>query len=467
MELPLILLTPRRTTKPSDAITNGSSQKVSLFSEVRLSLFAFMVTLCQAHSAYAAPPNFSQLAESHIAHQNAIVTGEITLVRTVQTFMTEEELERRRAEMRQDTDRIVEGIASSSRLSQAQKAERIEALRHRRELHINDEVGRAERTLQHRLSYTFDNSVRSYCVEQTPLHEIVSDPKLGPISSDHQRRVVITSNGNQVRYYPDGVEVPSAVVTQFESENPNDLPSGLGILHSSWLERRTVQPEIRQEKLEGTDLFVYEFPDEEGDGYWRVDVDPALGYRFRRMQQWKGDFLRREIVASNYDMVDGIPFPKTFTDVFYRKDEAFPIVRQETLEVEEASFNIDIKQGQFSPSFPPGTIVTDDSLGVMYEVGRSDIKLESVDDLIDMGMKKRLDLALKDKVPQSASSEPSSSSKLDGRPANSNRTVEERTEGYLSVLACGCVVVGLAVAFILVTSRKKKRAMSLSGEESD
>jgi len=98
---------------------------------------------------------------------------------------------------------------------------------------------------------------------------------------------------------------------------------------------------------------------EHGDSKVEYICDPNLGYRFRE-QKWtfKGE-VTKQIIADDYKMIDGIPFPFTCTTTFYSSGK---VKKQITKKVKEVELNPVLTEKDFKLFLPKGTFIMEDIL---------------------------------------------------------------------------------------------------------
>lgn len=85
-------------------------------------------------------------------------------------------------------------------------------------------------------------------------------------------------------------------------------------------------------------------------------ADPKIGYRYRRAEHRQPDgSLLTEHIATDYRVVDGIPYPFDFVERHWAKGVQ---VEQTHVIVEQARFNVSL-EGQLQIDLPPGTTVQD------------------------------------------------------------------------------------------------------------
>jgi hypothetical protein len=172
-------------------------------------------------------------------------------------------------------------------------------------------------------------------------------------------RIVLTSrDGNQLNYYN---ELEQAVLGKISTRGFSVQSSilYLGVILPEQFEELPKDVKIRKDTLDGREVIVYELS---GDPKYPNDkfiiyADPLLGYRYVLLEGLSGGKIVRKIVAKNYKVFDGVPFPTYYEDTRYSKNDSNSIQKQETIEIENASFNRPNDPNDFRVTFTSNTEV--------------------------------------------------------------------------------------------------------------
>jgi hypothetical protein len=290
--------------------------------------------------------------------------------------------------------------------------------------------------------YYYDQKARDYRVDEVAVNEAEK-------AKSKVERSVITSRGGQVRYYPG---THQAVVDQFKSENPVDLPFDLGLVDPRRFPRGAPEAEVRTSMVDGAELVVYSLKDAKSpDKLLRIYADPTLGYCYRRVEFVESGKTVRSLVASAYKEFGGVFFPTHFVERIEGVSEDAPALLRE-IEVMEAKFGGELPKDIFKFQLPTGVFVVDAKLGVSYsldEVGRSAAALGNtlaVDDIFESSVEaaRRKQEATVASKSQPRSTEPRERmATIDGR----------RSTGTLWIIGVG--VMGVTAIVIAIAARRK------------
>lgn len=118
---------------------------------------------------------------------------------------------------------------------------------------------------------------------------------------------------------------------------------------------------------------------EENSGYLRIEIvfdekndrkleficDPGLGYRFREKKwTYKGQVTKR-ITADDYKVVDGFPYPFTYTTTSYRDGK---VIKQITNKAKKVELNPVLTEKDFKLFMPKGTFLLNE---LLHDHGRT------------------------------------------------------------------------------------------------
>lgn len=114
----------------------------------------------------------------------------------------------------------------------------------------------------------------------------------------------------------------------------------------------------------------------------KIECDPSLGYRFRRIQWYKGDRLVKEIIADDYKDINGVPYP--FLYISRSFDENGGIIRERKQVFQEVELGIDLSEEDFTVLMPKGTIISDLILSHKVTEVEQDSRM-GIADILGMG----------------------------------------------------------------------------------
>jgi hypothetical protein len=114
----------------------------------------------------------------------------------------------------------------------------------------------------------------------------------------------------------------------------------------------------------------------------KIECDPSLGYRFRRIQWYQGDRLVKEIIADDYRNINGVPYP--FLYISRSFDENGGILRERKQVVQEVELGIDLSEEDFTVFMPKGTIISDLILSHKVTEIEQDSRM-GIGDILGMG----------------------------------------------------------------------------------
>jgi len=291
---------------------------------------------------------YSKFKEIDIDNWKSIRTG--TLEAQVsdyelkdQNIMAQRALER--------NEKFKNKIMSDSNLSSGQKESIIQEIERRyREIDI-PRISHASDTKVISKFYTFD------LIEgKSRIKEIHSDANA--FGKGIAEQIILTSrDGNQLYYFN---KIEKAALYQIPTYVFSFQSSilYLGVISPERLEKLPENVLTRQDKINGQDVVVYELGDDVNyPGYkFIIYADPSLGYRYVLLEGLSEGKIARKIVAKNYKIFDGVPFPTYYEDTRYEKDGT--VRKQEIIKVSEAHFNCPVEPDTFSIMLTPDTEVT-------------------------------------------------------------------------------------------------------------
>jgi len=94
----------------------------------------------------------------------------------------------------------------------------------------------------------------------------------------------------------------------------------------------------------------------------KIECDPSVGYRFRRVQRYINGNLINEVVANEYQSSGGLPFPhKYVVRVFGGEGQ---VVQETRYNFEKVKLDVPVTEADFRVSAPAGTRVVDLVVGM-------------------------------------------------------------------------------------------------------
>ena len=118
----------------------------------------------------------------------------------------------------------------------------------------------------------------------------------------------------------------------------------------------------------------------------KIDCDPALSYRFYRIEKSINGNIGVETIADDYRIVNGVPYPFLYINRHF--DENGKILREIKYVIKDAEFGLDLSAKDFKLLIPEGTVVTDTILSMRtFEIEKADYM--GIDDVLSIAMKHR------------------------------------------------------------------------------
>jgi hypothetical protein len=288
--------------------------------------------------------DFGSLREAHWQHYELIRTGALELRYTEYEAVTERELRQVADDKQTAWEAIKQNILADPKLSPAAK-NKIIAESERSYTEIPEFFRQAERRKDLYQKYTFDfRTVPRHKLEQQSV-----DPKFFEKTGLRLPQVILRTEGTQLCYYQDIDRVTI-------NENlASVLPVYLGVIAPARFKEFPGNIDITEGHLDGQAVVIYELSEPGRDSKLRIYADPAIGYRYRKIEGLFGGKVVREIIAKDYRVFDGIPFPAFHEDTTYSSDPNRPVRKRETIQVTNARFNHDIGTDAFKIQFTTNT----------------------------------------------------------------------------------------------------------------
>jgi hypothetical protein len=291
---------------------------------------------------------YSKFKEINIDFWKSIQTGTIE-ARFSNYELADQNIMAERAWERKE--RIKNKIMSDSNLSSEEKESCIQQLeRTNREIDM-PRIRHASDTKEIFRFYTFDLTEG-----KSRIKEIHSDANA--FGKGIAEQIILTSrDGNQLSYFS---KIEQAALGQISTRGFSFQSSilYLGVISPERFEKLPENDRAWKDKINGQDVVVYELSDDVNHpGYkFIIYADPSIGYRYIQLEWLSQGKIVQRIVAKNYKVFDGVPFPAYHEDTSYAKDGAF--LKRKIIEVNEAHFNCPIEPDTFSIMFTPDTKVS-------------------------------------------------------------------------------------------------------------
>ncbi len=250
----------------------------------------------------------------------------------------------------------------------------------------------AEEVTYMKRSYTFDMLGEDYRFEKRPAdpNDAISYMERATINNV-KRAVIVSSNGIDLRYYPEQEEAfpPSAHLGDYGNAVANGLPVHIGTVRprdlQEWVQRGS-ELKFLQAQLGQHDVVVYQLTMQEsdsGEGMLKIYADPAVGYRIRRVELINDGSVLRAEIAKDYKIFNDIPLPTYYQRTDYRDGAEQSIAKQTTIQVEAAELNVPVDPNRFKVSFDTDTLVVTRSKGQFMLYVESEKKRDfSVDEML-------------------------------------------------------------------------------------
>ena len=255
----------------------------------------------------------------------------------------------------------------------------------------------------------------------------INETLLTPTNLDNQRpSVLVISSENQVDYLRDS---DIAVIADLKKGKVRKKNLFLGVVNPKHIDFSGFNVNSETNKIDGHEVIAYELTIDGIDGMTKIYADPALGYRYRKVEYFNNGYLVRTLIAKDYKFFDGIPYP-TFHE---RKDfEASPgnkLLKSETTQIQKASFNQKIDSDVFNIKFTTNTWITDLSLGMRFkpfvDFDLESLESLSIEDLTEIRLenkaKEMIDKDIQRSQPQEEKVEANNEDRIEGNMKSSDK----------------------------------------------
>lgn len=277
----------------------------------------------------------------------------------------------------ENKERVKSKIMSDNKLSPKQKNKFIQDFERRQQEITIPRIEHASDTIKTSKIYTFDLSAGKSRIKEV-------SPDINAFGNGISERTVLTSrDGNQLNYYS-GIERAALNKISTRGFSVQSSVLYLGVIPPEQFEELPKNVRMWHDKMNGQDVVVYELSDDAnypGDKFI-IYADPLLGYRYVLLEGLSEGKIVRKIVAKNYKVFDGVPFPTYYEDIGYAKDGT--VRKWETIEIKDAHFNCPIEPNTFYITITPNTVVNAflDGQAVRFKPSADKQSQKSLDEIV-------------------------------------------------------------------------------------
>jgi hypothetical protein len=418
------------------------------------SLILLCTALMNHFSCLGSTVDFATFMQMQQEHYDTIKTGWINLSYEEEAFASpEKRLVDQKERIVSNYELSKQSIVNNAQIGNEEKEQILSELKRRQEHELASLAMPEPKTTTIR-QYTFDLSSYSYRLEEKPVNDT---------SSSVKPRIIVTSEGKQVRYRTD---IDQAVIDYYKGKTASDLPTYLGIVEPEKLKMFPANIRMYQDRINNVEVTVFELSTAGKADTLKIYADPSLGYRYRKIEWLSNNAVIREIVASDYRMYDGIPFPAFHEDTIYNSSGKMDT--RKTIKVNSAAFNQPIDAGIFTIQYTPETVITDLKLKMRFQPFVEEKDLEyTVDEIINKVIEHRAQSKISQEVLTSESLPPADphalrdgkSPSLDNIEGTDPTEVNRRQQNRWNLLIIGisglCAVVLLAGALLRLSMTLK------------
>ena len=242
--------------------------------------------------------------------------------------------------------------------------------------------------------FSFDQETDRYRDDQEPQGEktTLEDLAQRQLSAPSNVKTTNLASGNLfVSYLPD---LKTALVDQRETTQMDTSPAFFGVIDAQKVGDNYRLASNRNEVIDGHAVVAYEFVNLQFDNdSMTVFADPALGFRYRRVEYRTGDFVRQVITAADFEQYGDVLYPMRHESVMYSQtaDGASEERTREVVQVLSAQFNMAIDPSAFLVTFAPGTMVNDRNLGIVTKIGDQGYGPQGVESIAEMLLPQKLE----------------------------------------------------------------------------
>jgi hypothetical protein len=253
----------------------------------------------------------------------------------------------------------------------------VESLKMQMASHLESETKRITETreFEMRKVYYLDSESGKCRLESSPTEKHPEPEKTPPggISSFEMHTVAIfDADGSGGTYYPRMKQILVAPSLGGKTPATPELPC-TGTLGSWDFSDRWSETGCHGAVLDGRQVVVYEFASTQPGNKSRMTVyaDPALGYRYRRVEfrYGNGDTSWEVRLAGEYRIVNGVPIPFYYEDTqYFPGGDESAVERREVVRVETAMVNAPLPDDAFQFEVDPETKINDKNLTRMFKL---------------------------------------------------------------------------------------------------
>lgn len=219
-----------------------------------------------------------------------------------------------------------------------------------------DKVAEANRVIQTRETLTFDAQRGFWKLQKTDLRDTEAlvrtfgVPEMQRAGVSQTQTVIVGPQDHMIRFSPEDGR-PSLTIMPVPAQGSKQIPLRTGVI-SAGARSRQPAPALSEAQWHGRPVVKVVISRPPSTSTYIAD--PAIGYRFRQVTVTDADArVLREIIASDYREVDGVPCPFRWEDRVFGPGSDQPL-SEEIITVEAASFEAPAGD-PFSLRVPAGT----------------------------------------------------------------------------------------------------------------
>ena len=348
------------------------SEKKPLLNVVQITIVLYVISILNPGKCSGIDKiDFPALLQIHKKQYDSVKTGYLSILYSEYEYFSDEELQSRTQQRRTDVERSIEQIRQDPNFTSQQKERFISQLeKGLREGPLQiPQVNERKKELSR--EFTLDISAQKYKLVEKSL-----DPNdAGTIHPG----ITLTSERNQIRYRTD---IDQAIVDHYDNDIMLNVPAYLGIIKPIEFREIPKEAAVSENTLDGSDVLAYEITSSVQGYKSRIYVDPAIEYRYRKIDIFRNDVVVEEITAKDYKRFGNMLFPTYYEESIYNIDKKHSLRKKTIIQVKDARFNIALDPNALKIKFTPNTTITDLKIGRVYKpFSEKDIEY-GVDDLI-------------------------------------------------------------------------------------
>ena len=305
-------------------------------------------------SGQARGESLADVRQIHEEHFNLIRSGTITYILTEEQYPTEEE-SRERAEKRREKRQAMAQEMMDRHKESSEKVRRQIEEQAARLLAEPPAATVVEPDIK-RIQVWFDRDSDQKRREMTPLNSL-GVPKEDQSDPSNRTQFRVSGPKSFIQYVD---RCGSAVIFPRHSRSGNQSSAATwGALDPNYFSDFSASGEIEKAQIEGHAVDVCSLTSPDSDK-WKIVlcVDPTVGYRFRLLETYLQGNLFRRVTASDYRLVNDIPFPFHSEETFFRPEDG-TVAERTTYEVLDVEFNQAVPPETFELQLPDYARIVD------------------------------------------------------------------------------------------------------------